>query len=145
MTTDRPVQSAAPDELAVRVARVGLPARGAQDRQGAPSSPLQAVHRAVLGAFLSEARALELTAVGRLAAERQLEPQQLPAGAPNRGGRAVRPGRAVEAARRSFGGLLHPGSGHDPAASPTRLEATGPAGGQHRLPVGSRPLEMREG
>jgi hypothetical protein len=75
MTTDRPVQSAAPDELAVRVARVGRPARGAQDRQGALSSLLQAVHRAVLGAFLGEAGAPELTAVGRLAAVRQLEPQ----------------------------------------------------------------------
>jgi hypothetical protein len=75
MTTDRPMPSAAPDELAVRLARVGLPARGAQDRQGALPGPLRAVHRAVLGAFLSEAGAPELTVVGRLAAERQLEPE----------------------------------------------------------------------
>jgi hypothetical protein len=38
MSADRSVQSAAPDELAVRLARLGLPARGVQDRQADPTS-----------------------------------------------------------------------------------------------------------
>jgi hypothetical protein len=41
MTADCPVPSAAPDELAVRLARVGLPARGAHDRQAGLSGRLQ--------------------------------------------------------------------------------------------------------
>jgi Alkylmercury lyase len=75
MTTNRSVRSAAPDELEVRLARLGLPARGAQDRQAALPGPLQAFHRALLGAFLAEAGPPALAAVGRLAAELQLEPQ----------------------------------------------------------------------
>jgi hypothetical protein len=55
MTANNSVPSAAPDELADRLACVGLPARGAHDRQAGLSGPLQAFHRAVLGAFLTEA------------------------------------------------------------------------------------------
>jgi hypothetical protein len=55
MTADRPVQSVAPDQLEVRLARMGMPARSAQDRQAALPDPFQAFHRALLGAFLREA------------------------------------------------------------------------------------------
>ena len=75
MTPNCSVRSAAPDELEVRLARIGLPARGAQDRQATLPGPLQAFHRALLGAFLTEAGPPDLAAVGRLAAERQLDPQ----------------------------------------------------------------------
>ena len=75
MSTNRSVQSAAPDELEVRLARIGLSARGAQDRQAALPSPLQDLHRALLGAFLTEAGPPDLAVVGRLAAELQLEPK----------------------------------------------------------------------
>ena len=56
------------------MARLGLPARGAQDRQAALPGPLQDLHRALLGAFLTEAGPPDLGVVGRLAAEPQLEP-----------------------------------------------------------------------
>jgi hypothetical protein len=75
MTPNCSVRSAAPDELEVRLARIGLPARGAQDRQATLPGPLQAFHRALLGAFLTEAGPADLAAVGRLAAGRQLDPQ----------------------------------------------------------------------
>jgi hypothetical protein len=75
MTTNRSVRSAAPDELEVRMGRMGLPARGVQDRQAALSGPLQAFHPALLGAFLTEAGPPDLAMVGRLATERQLVPQ----------------------------------------------------------------------
>ena len=75
MTPNCSVRSAAPDELEVRLARIGLPARGAQDRQATLPGPLQAFHRALLGAFLTEAGPPDLAAVGRLAAGRQLDPQ----------------------------------------------------------------------
>jgi hypothetical protein len=75
MTTNRLVRSAAPDELEVRMGRMGLPARGAQDRQAALPGPLQAFHRALLGAFLTEAGAPNLAVVGQLAAELRLDPQ----------------------------------------------------------------------
>jgi hypothetical protein len=75
MTPNCSVRSAAPDELEVRLTRIGLPARGAQDRQATLPGPLQAFHRALLGAFLTEAGPPDLAAVGRLAAERQLDPQ----------------------------------------------------------------------
>jgi len=75
MTTNRSLLSAARDDLAIRLARLGLPAEGAQDRQAALPSPLQDLHRALLGAFLTEAGPPDLTVVGRLAAELQLDPQ----------------------------------------------------------------------
>jgi hypothetical protein len=75
MTAGDSVQSAAPDELAVQLARVGLPARGARDRQAALPSPLQAFHRALLGAFLTDGGPPDLTVVGQLAAELELDPQ----------------------------------------------------------------------
>jgi hypothetical protein len=73
--TNYSVQSAAPDELAVRLARMGLPARGAQDRQAALPAPLQAFHRALLGAFLTDTGPPDRSVVGQLAAELQLEPE----------------------------------------------------------------------
>jgi hypothetical protein len=73
MTANYPLPSAAPDELAVRLARVGLPARGAHDRQAGLSGPLQAFHRAVLGAFLTESGPPDLTMIRRLAVELDLE------------------------------------------------------------------------
>jgi len=63
MTPNCSVRSAAPDELEVRLARIGLPARGAQDRQATLLGPLQAFHRALLGAFLTEAGPPDLAAV----------------------------------------------------------------------------------
>jgi hypothetical protein len=75
MRADHAVQSAAPDELAVRLARVGLPAGGAQGRQAALPGPLQAFHRALLGAFLSDAGPPGLAMVGRLASGLELEPE----------------------------------------------------------------------
>jgi hypothetical protein len=74
-TASDSVQSAAPGELEVRLARLGLPARGAQDRQAVLPGPLQDLHRALLGAFLTEAGPPDLIVVDRLAAERQLDPQ----------------------------------------------------------------------
>jgi hypothetical protein len=65
MTINRSVRPAAPNDLAVRMARLGLPARGAQDRQAALSGPLQDLHRALLGAFLTEAGPPDLAVVGR--------------------------------------------------------------------------------
>lgn len=75
MTANRSVQSAAPDDLEARLARLGLPARGAQDRQATLPGPLQAFHRALLGAFLTEAGPPDPTVVGRMAAALQLDPQ----------------------------------------------------------------------
>jgi hypothetical protein len=75
MTTNRSNRSDSPDELEVRMARLGLPARGAQDRQATLPSPLQELHRALLGAFLTEAGPPDLDVVGRLTAELHLEPQ----------------------------------------------------------------------
>ena len=54
MTANNSGPSAAPDELVVGPARLGLSARGSQDRQAALSSPLQTFHRTLLGAFLTE-------------------------------------------------------------------------------------------
>ena len=75
MTTNASDRSVAPEELEVRMARLGLPARGAKDRQAALPGPLQDLHRAVLGAILTEAGPPDLGVVGRLAAELHLEPQ----------------------------------------------------------------------
>jgi hypothetical protein len=52
------------EELAARLARLGLPATGAQGRQTTLPDPLQAFHRALLGAFLTEAGQPDLTVVG---------------------------------------------------------------------------------
>jgi hypothetical protein len=75
MTTNRSDRSVAPDELEVRMARLGLAAGGAQDRQATLPGPLQDLHRTLLGAFLTEAGPPDLDAVGRLAAALHLEPQ----------------------------------------------------------------------
>jgi Alkylmercury lyase len=75
MTAKHPLRSAAPDELAVRLAGLGLPAAGAQGRQTTLPGPLQAFHRALLGAFLTEAGPPDLRRVGWLAADLELEPE----------------------------------------------------------------------
>jgi hypothetical protein len=75
MTTNRSVPSRAPDELAIRLARLGLAAGGVHDRQATLPGPLQAFHRALLGVFLTEAGPPDPTVIGRLAAERRLDPQ----------------------------------------------------------------------
>jgi hypothetical protein len=41
MTANESVRSAAPDELTIRLARLGLPARGAQHRQATLPTPLR--------------------------------------------------------------------------------------------------------
>jgi Alkylmercury lyase len=63
------------DELEVRVARMVVPARGVQDRQAVLPGPLQAFHRALLGAFLAGAGPPDRSVVGQLAAELALEPR----------------------------------------------------------------------
>jgi hypothetical protein len=75
MTTNRSERPVAPDELEVRMARLGLAARGAQDRQAALPGPLQDLHRTLLGAFSPRLAHPDLAAVGRLAAALCLEPQ----------------------------------------------------------------------
>lgn len=75
MSANRSVRSAAPDGLEARLARLGLRAEGARERQAALSRPLQGYHRALLGAFLAGTGPPALTVVGRLAAELELEPQ----------------------------------------------------------------------
>jgi hypothetical protein len=75
MTTNRSDRSVAPDELEVRMARLGLAARGARDRQAALPGPLQDLHRALLSTFLTEAGPPDLAVVSRPAAELHLEPQ----------------------------------------------------------------------
>jgi hypothetical protein len=75
MTAKHPLRSAAPDELAVRLAGLGLPAAGAQGRQATLPGPLQAFHRALLGAFLTGAGPPDLRMVGWLAADLELEPE----------------------------------------------------------------------
>jgi hypothetical protein len=62
-------------ELEVRVARMVVPARGVQDRQAVLPGPLQAFHRALLGAFLAGAGPPDRSVVGQLAAELALEPR----------------------------------------------------------------------
>ena len=75
MTAKHPLRSAAPDELAARLAGLGLPAAGAQGRQATLPGPLQAFHRALLGAFLTETGPPDLRIVGWLAADQELEPE----------------------------------------------------------------------
>ena len=75
MTANHPHRSAAPDQLAVRLARLGLPTAGTQGRQATLPGPLKAFHRALLGAFLIETGPPDLRVVGRLAAELELEPE----------------------------------------------------------------------
>jgi hypothetical protein len=73
MTANHPHRSAPPDQLAVRLACLGLPAAGIQRRQATLPGPLKAFHRALLGAFLIGTGPPDLRVVGRLAAE--LEPE----------------------------------------------------------------------
>jgi hypothetical protein len=75
MTANQPLSSAAPDGLAAGLAGLALPAAGAQDRQDALPGSLQALHRALLGVFLTEAGPPDLTVASRLAAELELDPQ----------------------------------------------------------------------
>jgi hypothetical protein len=75
MTTNHSDRSVAPDELEVRMARLGLSARGAKDRQAALPGPLQDLHQALLSTFLTEAGPPDRAVVGRLAAELHLERQ----------------------------------------------------------------------
>ena len=75
MTVNHPHRPAAPNELAARLARLGLPAAGTQARQATLPGPLQAFHRALLGAFLTETGPPDLRRVGWLAADLELEPE----------------------------------------------------------------------
>ena len=75
MTANQPLKSAAPDQLDGRLARLRLPAAGARDRQATLPGPLQAFHRALLGAFLTEAGPPDPTVIGRLAADLELDRQ----------------------------------------------------------------------
>jgi hypothetical protein len=80
MTADQFAASAAPDELAARLARLGLPDGGASGRQAALPSALQAFHRRLLGAFLTQAGPPDSAVAARLAAELALDPRTALAG-----------------------------------------------------------------
>jgi hypothetical protein len=75
MSANQSTASAAPDELAVRLARLGLPAGGVKARQAALPGALQAFHRRLLGAFLTPAGPPDPAVVARLAAELDLDPR----------------------------------------------------------------------
>jgi hypothetical protein len=117
-------------ELEVRVARMVVPARGVQDRQAVLPGPLQAFHRALLGAFLAGAGPPDRSVVGQLAAELALEPRAALAvlaaadlrdaddyrrAHPVLAAELLDQAEAIEAARRSFAGLLRREPGDDPA------------------------------
>jgi hypothetical protein len=73
MTAD---QSAARDELAARLARLGLPGGGVKGRQAALPSALKTLHRRLLSAFLTEPGVSDPAVVAGLAAELGLEPRE---------------------------------------------------------------------
>jgi len=75
MTADRSAASAAPDELEVRPARLGLPGGGVKDRQATLPSALRTFHRRLLGAFLTQAGPPDPAVVAHLAAELALDPR----------------------------------------------------------------------
>ena len=75
MTADRSAASAAPDELEVRLARLGLPGGGVKDRQATLPSALRTFHRRLLGAFLTQAGPPDPAVVAHLAAELALDPR----------------------------------------------------------------------
>src|SRR6266540_4139185 len=55
MTATPSNQPAGPDDLATRLARIGLPSGGVKDRLAVLPGPLRELHRRLLGAFLTEA------------------------------------------------------------------------------------------
>jgi hypothetical protein len=73
MTAD---QSAARDELAARLARLGLPGGGVNGRQAALPSALKTLHRRLLSAFLTEPGVSDPAVVAGLAAKLGLEPRE---------------------------------------------------------------------
>src|SRR5919198_1492905 len=62
------------DDLQVRLARAGLPARGVGERQADLPEPLRRFHRHLLGRFLTEAGPPDQAAVAGIAAELGLDP-----------------------------------------------------------------------
>lgn len=75
MTANSSDRSAAPDDLDARLARLGLPAGGVKGRQAALPAPLQALHRRVLGAFLTKVGPPGPAVLARMAADLDLDPQ----------------------------------------------------------------------
>jgi hypothetical protein len=73
MTAD---QSAARDELAARLARLGLPGGGVKDRRAALPSALKTLHRRLLSAFMTEPGVSDPAVVAGLAAKLGLEPRE---------------------------------------------------------------------
>ena len=73
MTAD---QSAARDELAARLARLGLPGGGVKGRRAALPSALKTLHRRLLSAFLTEPGVSDPAVVAGLAAKLGLEPRE---------------------------------------------------------------------
>src|SRR6266508_4107317 len=73
MTAD---QSAARDELAARLARLGLPGGGVKGRQAALPSAMKTLHRRLLSAFLTEPGVSDPAVVAGLAAKLGLEPRR---------------------------------------------------------------------
>jgi hypothetical protein len=76
MTATPSNQPAGPDDLATRLARIGLPSGGVKDRLAVLPGPLRELHRRLLGAFLTEAGPPASAAeVAGMAAELDLDPQ----------------------------------------------------------------------
>src|SRR6266545_2053225 len=76
MTATPSNQPAGPDDLATRLARIGLPSGGVKDRLAVLPGPLRELHRRLLGAFLTEASPPASAAeVAGMAAELDLDPQ----------------------------------------------------------------------
>jgi len=103
--TADPCQPAASDDLEARLARLGLPARGVQDRQAALPRALREFHRRRgprrAGDPHDHARTSNFYADARGAgAYRNAHPGMA--------GELLGQAEAVEAARRVFGGLLDP-------------------------------------
>jgi alkylmercury lyase len=75
MTATPSNEPAASDDLATRLARIGLPSGGVKDRLAVLPGPLRELHRRLLGAFLAQAGPPDQAAVAGMAAELDLDPQ----------------------------------------------------------------------
>jgi hypothetical protein len=75
MTANPSHRSVIHDELAVRLARLGLPAGSVRDRRAALPTPLRELHRRLLGIFLTGTGPPDRAVVARMAIELGLDHQ----------------------------------------------------------------------
>ncbi len=75
MTITPATQPPAPDELAARLARVGLPSGGVRHRLAVLPGPLRELHRRLLGSFLTELGPPAHGEMAEVAAELDLDVQ----------------------------------------------------------------------